>query len=67
MAVFWITEALPIAVTSLLPIILTPMVGLASAKTVSKQYLNVSNKAIPSLLHVHCMSVSYDTMVVEFK
>lgn len=40
MAVFWITEALPIAVTSLLPIILTPMVGLASAKTVSKQYLN---------------------------
>ena len=40
MAVFWITEALPIAVTSLLPIILTPLVGLASAKTVSKQYLN---------------------------
>lgn len=40
MAVYWITEALPIAVTSLLPIILSPMVGLGSAKTVSSKYLN---------------------------
>lgn len=42
MAVYWITEALPIAVTSLLPIILFPMVGLLSAKDVSNKYLNVS-------------------------
>ncbi|CAG2227901.1 SLC13A2_3_5 [Mytilus edulis] len=40
MAVYWITEALPIAVTSLLPIILTPLTGLGSAKTVSSKYLN---------------------------
>nr|XP_011440239.3 solute carrier family 13 member 2 [Crassostrea gigas] len=40
MAVYWITEALPIAVTSLLPIILFPMVGLLSAKDVSNKYLN---------------------------
>ncbi|CAG2197931.1 SLC13A2_3_5 [Mytilus edulis] len=40
MAVHWITEALPIAVTSLLPIILTPLTGLGSAKTVSSKYLN---------------------------
>lgn len=42
MAIYWITEALPIAVTSLLPIILFPMVGLLSAKDVSNKYLNVS-------------------------
>lgn len=41
MAVFWITEALPIAVTSLLPIILFPMVGLMYAKDVSSTYINV--------------------------
>ncbi|XP_056017073.1 solute carrier family 13 member 2-like isoform X2 [Ostrea edulis] len=40
MAVFWITEALPIAVTSLLPIILFPMVGLLYAKHVSEKYIN---------------------------
>lgn len=40
MAVFWITEALPIAVTSLLPIILFPMVGLMYAKDVSSTYIN---------------------------
>lgn len=42
MATYWITEALPIAVTSLLPIILTPLVGLGSAKSVSSHYLTVS-------------------------
>ncbi|KAJ8313080.1 hypothetical protein KUTeg_010453 [Tegillarca granosa] len=40
MAVFWISESLPIAVTSLLPIILFPLVGLMSAKTISSQYIN---------------------------
>lgn len=40
MAVFWITEALPIAVTSLLPIILFPMTGLLYAKDVSSTYIN---------------------------
>lgn len=41
MAVFWVTEALPIAVTSLLPVILFPMVGLMYAKDVSSTYINV--------------------------
>jgi len=43
MAVYWIIEALPIAVTSLLPIILFPMVGMMSAKDVSSAYVNVSD------------------------
>ncbi|XP_071110833.1 solute carrier family 13 member 2-like [Haliotis cracherodii] len=40
MAVFWITEAVPIAATSLIPIFLFPMMGLLSARTVSATYLN---------------------------
>ena len=42
MAVFWITEALPIAVTALLPVFLFPIVGLLSVKATSQQYINVS-------------------------
>ncbi len=32
MAIFWITEAVPIAITSLLPIALYPLLGIASSK-----------------------------------
>jgi len=42
MAVFWITEALPIAVTSFIPVFLFPIVGLVSIKDASKEYINVS-------------------------
>ena len=42
MAVFWITEALPIAVTALLPVFLFPIIGLLSVKATSQQYINVS-------------------------
>ncbi|XP_071110962.1 Na(+)/citrate cotransporter-like [Haliotis cracherodii] len=40
MAVFWVTEAVPIAATSLIPIFLFPMMGLLSARTVSATYVN---------------------------
>ncbi|CAG5120455.1 unnamed protein product, partial [Candidula unifasciata] len=40
MAIFWLTECLPIAVTSLLPVVLLPALGVMSAKTVSASYLN---------------------------
>lgn len=43
MAIFWITEALPISVTSLLPVFLFPMVGLLSVKATSQQYINDTN------------------------
>lgn len=42
MAVFWITEALPIAVTAFIPVLLFPLLELVDAKTVSSQYINVS-------------------------
>lgn len=35
MAVYWCTEALPLAVTSLLPAVLFPMLGLMQSKMVS--------------------------------
>nr|KAG5689113.1 hypothetical protein BaRGS_013874 [Batillaria attramentaria] len=40
MAVFWVTEAIPIPVTSLMPIFLLPMMGLLTARTVSAAYIN---------------------------
>ncbi|XP_025091731.1 solute carrier family 13 member 2-like isoform X2 [Pomacea canaliculata] len=40
MAVFWVTEAIPIAMTSLMPVFLLPMMGVLTARTVSATYLN---------------------------
>lgn len=41
MAVFWITEALPINVTALLPVFMFPMVGVMSAGEVASVFFNV--------------------------
>jgi len=38
MAVWWITEAIPLAATALLPLVLLPLLGLASADTVAASY-----------------------------
>ncbi|WAR01094.1 S13A2-like protein [Mya arenaria] len=43
MAIFWITEALPIAVTSLIPVFLFPIVGILSVKDTSHEYINDTN------------------------
>lgn len=40
MAIWWATEAMPIPVTSLLPIILIPILGLGSIKTATAPYAN---------------------------
>ncbi|XP_041349637.1 solute carrier family 13 member 2-like [Gigantopelta aegis] len=40
MAIFWITEAIPIAVTSLLPVFLCPMMGILTARDTSSTYMN---------------------------
>lgn len=40
MAGWWITEAIPLAVTALLPLILFPVFGVMNGKAVSSQYVN---------------------------
>jgi len=40
MACWWITEAIPIPATALLPLVLFPLLGIADAKTASAPYAN---------------------------
>lgn len=40
MAIWWITEIIPLAVTSLLPVVLFPMLGIMDGKEVSSIYFN---------------------------
>ena len=40
MAIFWITEAIPLAVTAMLPLVLFPFANIASTKLVAGQYMN---------------------------
>ncbi len=40
MAVWWITEAIPIAATALLPVALFPILGVASGRDIASQYFN---------------------------
>ena len=40
MATWWITEAIPLAVTALLPLVLFPFLGIANGKEVSTSYAN---------------------------
>nr|XP_015223029.1 PREDICTED: solute carrier family 13 member 5 [Lepisosteus oculatus] len=43
MAVYWCTEAMPLAVTALLPALLFPMFGILESKKVCMQYLKDTN------------------------
>ncbi len=40
MAVWWITEAVPLAVTALLPVVLFPLFGVVDGATISAMYFN---------------------------
>ncbi len=40
MAIWWISEAVPLAVTSLLPVVLFPLLGVMDGKAVSSTYFN---------------------------
>jgi di/tricarboxylate transporter len=42
MSIFWITEALPIPVTSLLPVVLLPMLGVLPSDKVAMGYFKVA-------------------------
>ena len=40
MAIWWLTECVPLAVTALLPLILFPLSGIASAKETAPRYMS---------------------------
>ena len=40
MSVFWMSEAIPLAATALLPLVLFPLLGIASTKTTASEYMN---------------------------
>jgi len=40
MAIWWITEVIPLAVTSLIPVVLFPLLGIMNGKDVSATYFN---------------------------
>lgn len=42
MSIYWLTEAIPLAVTAFLPIVFFPVLGVASSDAVAKSYFQVS-------------------------
>jgi len=40
MAIWWVTEALPLAVTALVPLVAFPMLGVIDGKEISESYIN---------------------------
>lgn len=42
-AIYWVTEVVPIAVTALLPLILFPALGVLSADATARNYLKDTN------------------------
>ncbi|MGK9477711.1 SLC13 family permease [Melioribacter sp. OK-6-Me] len=40
MALLWITESIPLAATSLIPLVIFPLTGVISAKSISQAYIN---------------------------
>ena len=48
MAVFWILELLPLPITSLLPLVLLPLAGVASTDEVARNYLKVRSRSSSS-------------------
>jgi sodium-dependent dicarboxylate transporter 2/3/5 len=40
LAILWVSEAIPLAVTALLPLILHPLLGIATPNQVAKAYFN---------------------------
>ena len=40
MAIWWITEAIPLAATALIPVVLFPLLGVVDGKTISSMYFN---------------------------
>ncbi|XP_064613390.1 Na(+)/citrate cotransporter-like [Liolophura sinensis] len=57
MAVFWILEVFPISVTSLLPVVLFPILGILSARDVCAQYVKDSTFIV---LGIFCVAAGVE-------
>lgn len=45
MAFYWVTEAVPLAVTSMIPLFLFPILGVLPAKKVASEYVQVDTSS----------------------
>lgn len=43
MAIYWVTEVVPLAVTALLPLVLFPLLGVVGSKQISPPYFQDTN------------------------
>ncbi len=48
MAAYWVTEAVPLAITSLVPVVLIPLFGIMTTDDVCREYLKESNHMLLS-------------------
>ena len=46
LALFWVTECIPLPVTALLPLVLHPVLGIATPNQVAKSYFNDTREFI---------------------
>ena len=53
MAIYWMTEVLPMAITALLPIVLMPPLGVMGSVDLAKNYLKVSKTQTDLYICVH--------------
>jgi len=60
-AVYWMTECLPMAVTSILPVVLMTWLGVIDSRDICRSYLKVMSLSllIPEYNVFRCRSFSY--------
>ncbi|CAG0918016.1 unnamed protein product [Notodromas monacha] len=67
MSIYWMTEAVPLVVTGMLPVFIFPALGLIDSDTVSKLYLTKSNMLrLSESLRVDCDEILLYVICVSF-
>jgi sodium-dependent dicarboxylate transporter 2/3/5 len=54
MAIYWMTEALPVPITSLLPVVLFPLLGIMDTGKVCTAYMKVG---IANIHEINCVKL----------